>query len=135
MSSSITENISPPSKLKTRKRRACSVTAKLTEEENERVITAATSEAKTVSEWLRDVAVKATQKEPPSAPNSEPDPVFSEIVFTRHLLYALLQHMAVKSGIAQEEISKVVLPARQNTRQKAVSAWEIYIPKTPTKTT
>ncbi|MCL2661279.1 MAG: hypothetical protein FWD64_12300 [Acidobacteriaceae bacterium] len=131
----VAENSEPTSKLKTRMKRACSVTAKLTEEENEQVITAATNEAKTVSEWLRDVAVRATKKETPSAPKAEPDPVFCEIVFTRSLLYALMQHMAVKSGIAPDEISKVVLPARQNIKQKAVSAWEIYIPKTTTKTT
>jgi len=99
--------------------RGITVNTKLTGPENETVLDAAKTAGKTVGEWLREVALKA-------AANTEPDPTFTEVVYSRNAILSLLQMVAQKTGVAQDAIAKSANSLRQDKHQKAVKTMEEY---------
>ena len=121
-----TNDTQPKTRIRGRENRALTVNTKLTEQENSIVLSAATSAGKTAAEWLRDLALKAAE-------NTQPDPVFTEVVFCRNALFSLLQQMALKSGITQDAIAKSVSSSLQEKHQKAAKAMEQYAQPTSKK--
>ncbi|MCL2659430.1 MAG: hypothetical protein FWD64_02770, partial [Acidobacteriaceae bacterium] len=69
-----------------------SLSIRVTKNEEKILLAAAEKNQQPLREWLRDVALKAAQ-------NTEPDPTFTEVVYSRNAILSLLQMVALKSGV------------------------------------
>ena len=109
-----------------RPHRGVSIGTKITEEEFTQVVSSAESTKKSVAEWLRDVALKAAR-------NTQPDPIFIEIIYCRDVLASLVQMVALKTGVAQDAIAKQAVVLKEGKLQRAIKDMEPYTQPTSTK--
>ena len=96
--------------------RTKTVGTRVTDAEEQELIAAANRDNQNVSEWTREVLLKAARRR-------ESDAVLTEVIATRMLLVNLLKPLAMGKTVSQEWITEAMAAVR---REKRKAAQEVY---------
>ena len=99
--------------------RTRTVGTRVTDAEEQELIAAANRDSQNVSEWTRDVLLKAARRR-------ESDAVLTEVIATRMLMVNLLKPLAMGKTVSQEWITEAMAAVRREKRKAAQEVMQQY---------
>jgi hypothetical protein len=105
-------------RLKSGARRSKTVGARVSEAEEKELIAAADRDGRTVSEWTRDVLLKAARR--------SDDALFTELVATRMLMVNLFKPLIMGKPVSQEWLTEMMAVIRREKRKAAQEVRQQY---------